>query len=392
MAEGGNRGSRQRYTTRARLSRKTAPRPAPLPAPPLPETTASSVEDALEQRLRRVQKAAVVALATLAEHKDPYAAQHILRVSRLTDEIARVLQQAGPYRDQITARFREDLRTASMLHDVGKVTIPDGILQKPGRLDPQERALMQRHSANGRRILARAARLSEAGACLALGAEIAGYHHEKFDGTGYPAGLAGTAIPLAARIVSVADVFDALTHRRSYKDAWPVEEAVAYIHDRAGSEFDPVVVDAFQAVLKARAAVTIIRWTDAMSVGIDDLDNDHRVLIDLMNQLACADMRHDHITQEAVLDELVDYTVFHFEREEQHMEQAGFPGLAAHRRVHAELAEQVFAIRRKLVSSARNELGDEVLAFLSNWLQEHILKTDALYAPCLVQDSPADRT
>lgn len=325
----------------------------------------------------------MVALATLAEHKDPYASQHILRVSRLTDEIARVLQQAGPYRDQITPRFREDLRVAAMLHDVGKVTIPDGILQKPGRLDPQERAQMQKHSHNGRAILSRAARLSEAGAYLALGAEIAGYHHEKFDGSGYPYGVAGTDIPLAARIVSVADVFDALTQRRSYKEAWPAEEAVAYVRDRAGSEFDPVVVDAFLAVLKARAAVTIIRWTDAMSVGVEELDNDHRVLIDLTNQLASADARHDHITLEAVLDELVDYTILHFEREERIMERAGFPGLDGHRRVHADLAEQVFAIRRRLVSSSRNELGDEVLAFLGRWLREHILKTDALYAPFL---------
>ncbi|WP_448207649.1 bacteriohemerythrin [Azospirillum sp. sgz302134] len=389
MAETGIRGPKRRYSARPRPLGQAAPaRPARRPAPNQPIPPAA--EDAAEQRLRRVQKAAVVALATLAEHKDPFASQHILRVSRLTDEIARVLQQSGPYRDQIGARFREDLRVASMLHDVGKVTIPDGVLQKPGRLDPQERALMQKHSHNGRRILARAARLSEAGGYLELGAEIAGYHHEKFDGSGYPYGVKGTEIPLAARIVSVADVFDALTHRRSYKDAWPVEEAVAYVRDRAGVEFDPVVVDAFLTALEARAAVTIIQWTDDMSVGVDDLDNDHRVLIDLMNQLASADARHDHITLEAVLDELVDYTVFHFEREEQYLEQAGYPALAGHRRVHADLTGQVMAIRRRLVSSARNELGDEVLAFLSSWLQEHILKTDALYMPFLVPQARAE--
>jgi len=201
--------------------------------------------------------------------------------------------------------------------------------------------------------------------------------------------MSGTAIPLSARTVAVAEVFDALTHRRCYKDAWPAEEAVAYIRDRAGSEFDPVVVDAFLAVLEARSAVTIIQWTEAMSVGVEDLDNDHRVLIDLMNQLAGADARHDRINLEAVLDELVDYTVFHFEKEEQYMEQAGYPALEVHRRVHAELTEQVFAIRRKVVASAQTELGDEVLAFLSNWLQEHILKTDALYMPHLVPASLA---
>ena len=157
----------RRFSVRSRLFGKAAPLPASTPR----------AETAAELRLRRVHKAAVVALATLAEHKDPFAAQHILRVSRLTDEIARVLQ-SGPYRDQVSARFREDLRVASMLHDVGKVTIPDGILQKPGRLDPDERLAMQKHSHNGRTILARAARLSEAGGYLALGAEIAGHHLE----------------------------------------------------------------------------------------------------------------------------------------------------------------------------------------------------------------------
>lgn len=371
------RRSGRRFSVRSRLFGKVGPLPASAPR----------ADNAAELRLRRVHKAAVVALATLAEHKDPFAAQHIMRVSRLTDEIARVLQ-SGPYGDQVSARFREDLRVASMLHDVGKVTIPDGILQKPGRLDPDERAAMQKHSHNGRTILSRAARLSEAGGYLALGAEIAGHHHEKFDGSGYPYGLAGTAIPLSARIVAVADVFDALTHRRSYKDAWPAEEATAYVRDRAGSEFDPVVVEAFLAVMEARTAVTIIQWTDAMSVGVEDLDNDHRVLIDLMNQLAGADARRDRINLEAVLDELVDYTVFHFEKEEGYLERAGYPALEGHRRLHAQLTEQVFAIRRRVVASTQTELGDEVLAFLSNWLQEHILKTDALYTRHLVPAAP----
>ncbi len=376
----------RRYTLRPRWpGGASSPLPVPRPA------SAPRAENVSELRLRRIHKAAVVALATLAEHKDPFAAQHILRVSRLTDEIARVLQQSGPYRDQISDRFREDLRAASMLHDVGKVTVPDGILQKPGRLTPDERALMQRHSHDGRKILARAARLSEAGGSLAMGAEIAGYHHEKFDGSGYPYGVAGTDIPLPARIVAVADVFDALTHRRSYKEAWPMETAVDYIRDRAGSEFDPVVVAAFQSALEARAAVTIIQWTEDMSVGVEELDNDHRVLIDLMNQLASADARRDRINLEAVLDELVDYTVFHFEKEEQYLEKAGFPTLEGHRGLHAALTTQVFAIRRKVVASTRTELGDEVLAFLGNWLQEHILKADKLYTPYLVPDADLEQ-
>jgi len=338
-------------------------------------------------QFRRVHKASVVALATLAEHKDPYASQHILRVSRLTDEIARALRQADPYRDRIDGRWREMVRVASMLHDVGKVTIPDGVLQKPGRLTPEERALMQKHSPNGRAILERAARLSEVGGYLAMGAEIAGCHHEKFDGSGYPAGLRGEAIPLSARIVAVADVFDALTHRRCYKDAWTLEDGIAYVRDRAGTEFDPAVVQAFLSVMEVRASVTIIAWNEGMSVGVEDLDNDHRVLIDLINQLAAAESRRDRINLEAVLDELVDYTVFHFEKEEQYMEGAGYPELASHKRTHAILTEQVLAIRRRVVESEQAELGDEVLDFLSRWLREHILQADALYRPYLACNS-----
>lgn len=336
-----------------------------------------------ELRFRRVHKASVVALATLAEHKDPYASQHILRVSRLTDEIARALQHAGPYQDRIDDPWREMLRVASMLHDVGKVTIPDGVLQKPGRLTTEERALMQKHSANGRAILERAARLSEVGGYLAMGAEIAGCHHEKYDGSGYPGRLKGETIPLSARIVAVADVFDALTHRRCYKDAWPQAEGIAYVRERAGSEFDPAIVQAFLSVLELRASVTIIEWNDGMSVGVEDLDNDHRVLIDLINQLAAAEDRQDRINLEAVLDELVDYTVFHFEKEEQYMESAGYPALASHKRTHAVLTEQVLAIRRRVVEGGQSGLGDEVLDFLSRWLREHILQADALYRPYL---------
>lgn len=333
------------------------------------------------EQLRRLNKAAVVALATLAEHKDAYAAQHILRVSRLSDEIARVLQHAGRHSHPVDDRFREDLRAASMLHDVGKVAVPDGILQKPGPLTPEERAVMQRHCQHGRAILDRATRMTEAGGSLSLAAVVAAAHHEKFDGNGYPLGLKGAAIPLAARIVAVADVFDALSHRRAYKDAWSVDRALAYIGERAGSDFDPVVVDAFLEAMRLRAEVTIVRWHEGMSVGVEELDDDHRVLIDLINQVAGADNRRDRLTLEAVLDELVDYTVFHFEREEAMMSAAAFPDLAAHRRMHAVLAEQVTAIRRRLVVSGDDNLGDDVLDFLSLWLSDHILKADAVYAP-----------
>lgn len=341
-----------------------------------------------ELRFRRVHKASVVALAMLAEHKDPYASQHILRVSRLADDIARVLQQSGPYRHLVTEQFREELRVASMLHDVGKVAIPDGILQKPGRLTPEERAVMQRHCDHGRSVLERAGRLTGSGGYLPLAAAIAGAHHEKYDGTGYPRGTSGDGIPLAARIVAVADVFDALTHRRVYKEAWPVDEALAYLAERRGSDFDPAVVDAFLEAMRLRAVFTIMSWHDGMSVGVEELDNDHRTLIDLLNQLTGADRRHDRINLESVLDELVDYTVFHFEREEALMAAAGFPDGDAHRLMHRLLTDQVMTIRRRLMTAPERGLGDHVMEFLSHWLADHIMKADMRYAPFLAPCPP----
>lgn len=140
---------------------------------------------------------------------------------------------------------------ASILHDVGKVSVPDAILQKPAKLDADEWAVMQGHTSSGGQILERAAKLVEGSSYLSLGAEIANCHHERWDGAGYPARLAGTDIPLAARIVAVVDVFDALTSKRPYKEPWPVDKALAYIREQSGRHFDPLVVDAFLAVLAA---------------------------------------------------------------------------------------------------------------------------------------------
>lgn len=131
------------------------------------------------------------------------------------------------------------LLEAAPMHDVGKVGIPDSILLKPGRLDEDEFAIMKQHSTIGHQILS-----GSDSSLLQMAAEIALSHHEKFDGSGYPAGLAGTSIPLPGRIVAVADVFDALTSARPYKKAWEMEQAVAFLKDNRNSHFDPDCVDA----------------------------------------------------------------------------------------------------------------------------------------------------
>jgi len=142
-----------------------------------------------------------------------------------------------------------DLRRAAPLHDIGKVSIPDAVLLKPARLTEAEMDIVRRHTTAGAAILA-----GSASPVLQMAEEIALTHHERWDGLGYPAGLRGRDIPLAGRIVAVADVFDALISERPYKDAWPVERAVAEIAAQAGRHFDPGVVAAFLAVQDAGSA------------------------------------------------------------------------------------------------------------------------------------------
>ncbi|WP_040528145.1 response regulator [Lamprocystis purpurea] len=136
------------------------------------------------------------------------------------------------------------LELAAPMHDTGKIGIPDAVLRKPGKLDPDEWALMQTHCAIGFEILS-----GSDAPVFRLAAEIARHHHERWDGSGYPEGLAGTAIPESARIVTVADVFDALTMKRPYKDAWPLEQVMTTLRAGAGNHFDPSLVAAFEGCL-----------------------------------------------------------------------------------------------------------------------------------------------
>jgi putative two-component system response regulator len=194
-----------------------------------------ALEREVAERTRDLQAARVEALQRLAlaaEYRDDDTHQHTQRVG----EVAAMLAARLGERDE----FVEQIRLAAPLHDVGKLGVPDAILLKRARLSDDERRVMETHTTNGAAILA-----GSAFPVLGLGEQIALTHHERWDGTGYPAGLSGDAIPLAGRIVAVADVFDALTHTRPYKPAWPIEQAVAEIVSTSGSQFDPRVVRAF---------------------------------------------------------------------------------------------------------------------------------------------------
>jgi putative two-component system response regulator len=176
-------------------------------------------------------------LALAAEYRDDDTGQHTRRVS---DLCALVAQALGLPDDQV-----ELIRRTAPLHDVGKIGISDEILLKPGKLTASEFQVIRTHTVIGARILS-----GGQSVLVKMAQSIALTHHERWDGSGYPGGLVGEAIPLPGRIVAIADVFDALTHTRPYKQAWPIEEAVAEIMYQSGTQFDPRVVEAFMRVLE----------------------------------------------------------------------------------------------------------------------------------------------
>lgn len=189
----------------------------------------------------------IFALAKLAESRDPETGQHLERMRAYSRILAEHLAEHGPYRDQVDAAFIDDIYRSSPLHDIGKVGIPDAILLKPGRLSADEFRIMKTHSTIGADALEEVAHRSPSGGFLAMAVVIARCHHERFDGLGYPTGLGGQDIPLAARIVALADVYDALTSVRVYKAAFDPRKARRMIAAERGRHFDPAIVDAFLA-------------------------------------------------------------------------------------------------------------------------------------------------
>ena len=185
-------------------------------------------------------------LNSLALARDNETGHHILRTQKYVHALAIRLKSIGFYGAQLEEAYVDILYKAAPLHDIGKVGIPDQILNKPGRLTVEERNIMMTHAAMGASILEVAKdKIGNANDVLSVASTIAESHHEKWDGTGYPAGLKGNAIPLSARIMALADVYDALTAVRPYKKAWTHEDASEEIIRNSGIAFDPVVVEAF---------------------------------------------------------------------------------------------------------------------------------------------------
>ena len=201
------------------------------------------MEELRETRLQIVQR-----LGRAAEYKDNETGLHVIRMSHFSQLLALA---AG-----CSPAWAEDLLNAAPMHDVGKIGIRDAVLRKPGPLDADEWATMRRHPEIGAEIIG-----EHPSGVLQLAREIALAHHEKWDGSGYPRGLAGEAIPLSARIVAIADVFDALTTRRPYKEPWPVQEAMNHIAAQAGKHFDPALVALFAPLLPQLLEIRA-RWAE----------------------------------------------------------------------------------------------------------------------------------
>ncbi|MCX5699182.1 MAG: HD domain-containing protein [Candidatus Omnitrophica bacterium] len=180
----------------------------------------------------------VFALSSAIEAKDPYTQGHTKRVTRYALVVAEELKATGKIYGTDPVKFFEDLRIAALLHDIGKIGIAESILNKNGVLDEDERKEMQKHPYIGAKILSEVNEFYES----ILGVK---YHHEKYDGSGYPDALKGESIPLIARIISIADTFDAITSNRSYRETLSREEAIRLIIQQSGKQFDPAVVEAF---------------------------------------------------------------------------------------------------------------------------------------------------
>lgn len=200
----------------------------------------------------------VVSFATLVESKDESTGGHIKRTSRYVEMICKELRKEKQYKKVLTKDYVDCLKKAAPMHDIGKMAVPDAILQKPGKLTDEEFEIMKQHAAEGGSIILDIFKNLGDEEYRQMAYEVARHHHEKWNGKGYPDGLKEEEIPLGARIMAVADVFDAISQNRCYRAAMPMEECIAIIEQGKGRDFDPIVADAF---LNIREQVEEMKWT-----------------------------------------------------------------------------------------------------------------------------------
>lgn len=198
-----------------------------------------------EKRLKRSHREMVMGFATLVENKDGSTGWHIKRTTSYVKLLAEELRNRGLYREELTDEYLENLYRAAPMHDIGKIAVPDVVLQKPGKLTDEEFEVIKCHTRRGGEIITETFGHLENEKYTKMAHDVARYHHEKWNGTGYPDGLDGKSIPLCARIMAIADVFDAVSEKRCYRDAMPLERCFEIISEGSGHAFEPLLVETF---------------------------------------------------------------------------------------------------------------------------------------------------
>jgi len=353
-------------------------------------------------QLIETQKATVVCLANLAEFKDNETADHLERTRHYGTLLAKKLKSLPEYKHKISKEYLDNIGFASVLHDIGKVGIPDEVLKKPGKLNTVEFEIIKNHTSFAKDILQELVDKHKINDIFfTLSYNIATYHHEKWDGSGYPAGLAGESIPLEARIFALCDVYDALRSERPYKDAFSHEVSMSIINEGKGTHFDPIIIDIFNECADKfkyihdtyvmfyeqidygsfgnnKRELQVV-WDDKLSVGIDSIDNQHKILLNKVNFLIKSILEgkgNDSIIN--ILNFLRNYSEEHFLLEEDIMRKQNHPDFEMHTKAHNTFRQSFEKIIANIDQEGiQTDTLEYIETYLIKWLLNHITEMDA---------------